>query len=148
MGEPLEELESRVKEDRFKSEGERQIARLLERCGIDYRYEYPLAVVERGKLRILYPDFTLPGFGVIIEYAGMEKNKDYETCLERKKTLYQEMKVPALFIFPDFFKGYWPIRFLEKVEEIEKSQLEKLIRRIRELRRERRRPWDRQDAQG
>lgn len=75
MGEPIEALGSIVKEDEFKSEGERQIARLLERCGIDYRYEYPLAVIERGKVRILYPDFLLPEYGVVLEYAGVENSK-------------------------------------------------------------------------
>ena len=54
-------------EQNFKSKGEIEIAELLEKSGIEYRYEQPLAVVDRGKVRTLYPDFYLPEYGIIIE---------------------------------------------------------------------------------
>jgi len=43
----------------YRSRGEEQIARFLERNGIAYQYEYPLAVIDQGKTRIYYPDFRL-----------------------------------------------------------------------------------------
>jgi len=45
----------------YKSWGEEQIARLLDRYGTSYQYEYPVAVVDRGKTRIWYPDFACLG---------------------------------------------------------------------------------------
>jgi len=39
----------------YKNWGEEQIARFLDRNGIVYKYEYPLAVVDRGKVRVYYP---------------------------------------------------------------------------------------------
>jgi len=44
----------------FKSRGEVQIARFLDRNKLTYRYEHPLAVLDKGKTRIWYPDFLLP----------------------------------------------------------------------------------------
>jgi len=125
MGKKLEALESQVKGQ--KSEGERQIERLLRRCGLVYRYEHPLAVVERGKTRLWYPDFFLPEYGIIIEYAGLN-GKEYEAGLRYKKAVYEEMGIPAVFLSPESFRGYWPARLLEQIEEIEAGRAEKLAR--------------------
>ena len=51
----------------FKSRGEVQIARFLDRNSILYNYEQPLAVVDQGKTRVWYPDFQLPEYSMIIE---------------------------------------------------------------------------------
>jgi hypothetical protein len=41
--------------ERFRSWGETQIARCLNRYGIRYLYEHPLAVVDEGKTKIWHP---------------------------------------------------------------------------------------------
>ena len=56
----------------YKSWGEEQIARLLDRNRITYQYEYPVAVVDRGKTRIYYPDFRLPEYGLILVMTNGE----------------------------------------------------------------------------
>jgi hypothetical protein len=63
----------------FKSKGEYQIARFLERNQIRYQYEHPLAVVDRGRVRIWYPDFQLPEYGLILETVPMQ-NKSVIKC--------------------------------------------------------------------
>lgn len=72
----------------FSSRGETQISRLLDRVGIAYRYEHPLAVIDnnksKSKLRIWYPDFQLPQYGIIIEYFGLTGKPDYLTGMEKK----------------------------------------------------------------
>ena len=55
----------------YKSNGEIQIARFLEKNKIAHQYEHPLAVVDHGKTKIWYPDFSLPHYGMIIEYFGV-----------------------------------------------------------------------------
>jgi hypothetical protein len=110
-----------------KSEGENQIERLLRRCGLVYRYEYPLAVVERGKTRIWYPDFFLPEYGVVIEYAGLNGD-EYEAGLRYKRSVYEKLGIPAIFVFPDSFRGYWPGRLLAEIEEIEEGRVKNLAR--------------------
>ena len=116
-----------VKGQRGKSEGERQIERLLRKCGLAYRYEYPLAVVERGKTRIWYPDFFLPEYGIIIEYAGLN-GAEYEARLRYKRAVYEEMGIPAIFLSPESFRGYWPARLLGEIEDVERRRYEKLVR--------------------
>jgi hypothetical protein len=48
----------------YRSKPELQIARLLEQNSIAYKYEHPMAVVDRGKTKIWYPDFYLPEYGM------------------------------------------------------------------------------------
>jgi hypothetical protein len=102
----------------FKSEGERQIARLFDACGIPYRYEYPLAVVDRGKVRIGYPDFWLPEYGVYVECVGMRGDSTYNRQLEHKKAVYGELRLPVIFIGPESFRGFWPRRVLKSIEQL------------------------------
>ena len=73
----------------YKSWGENQIARLLERNRIAYQYEYPLAVVDRGKTRIYYPDFRLPEYGLVIEYFGVNGDSRYDERRRHKIEIYK-----------------------------------------------------------
>jgi hypothetical protein len=125
MGKKLEARAGEVKGQ--KSEGERQIQRFLRRCGLVYRYEYPLAVVERGKTRICYPDSVLPEYGITIEYAGLN-GEEYEVGLRYKKSVYEELGIPARCVYPDSFRGYWPGRLLAEIEEIEEGRVKHLPR--------------------
>ena len=110
--------------DRFKSEGERQIARLLDRCGIGYRYEHPLAVVDRGKTRVWYPDFFLPDHGVILEYTGLNGKNSYQERLRHKESVYEALGVPVLYIKPETFRGFWPAAIIEGIQKILEERLE------------------------
>jgi len=105
------------RQDGFKSEGETQIARLLDRYGIPYRYEPPVAVEDRGKVRLWYPDFRLSGHGLLIEYAGVQDDPAYETVLRKKQAVYEANGLTALVWRPDLFRGDWPTRALDRIEE-------------------------------
>lgn len=84
--------------DDFKSKGETNLAGLLHVRGIKYKYEQPVAVVDRGKTKIWYPDFTLPEYGIIIEYAGMNNKPSYDEMIERKKEIYKKNGIEAIFL--------------------------------------------------
>lgn len=109
----------------YKSWGERQIARLLDRHGIRYRYEYPIAVVDRGKVRLIYPDFVLPELGLIIEYFGVNGNTDYDDQARRKMQLYKQAGIEGLFLTRDSLRGDWPGRIMSQIEKILNSRLDK-----------------------
>jgi len=128
------EGKAEAKGQRGKSEGERQIERLLRRCGLVYHYEPPLAVVDRGKVRLWHPDFFLPEYGIVIEYAGLN-GEEYEAGLRHKEAVYQEMGIPAIFLRPESFRGYWPARLLGEIEEVERRRYEKLVRVLKSFRR-------------
>ena len=117
MRDKARRLEDEV-HDPYKSKGERQIARVLDVCGIEYRYEHPLAVVDRGKVRIWYVDFLLPEYGIILECIGMRGINSYDRQLEHKKGVYAELGLPVLFLGPEAFAGYWPRRVMEGIEGI------------------------------
>ena len=102
----------------FRSWGEAQIGRMLDCHGIRYFHEHPLAVIDRGRPRIWYPDFVLPGYGIIIEYFGRVHDASYAQGMIRKQAVYQENGVSALTYTPDIFRGNWPDRILGDIEDV------------------------------
>jgi hypothetical protein len=110
-------------EQQYKSRAEVQIARLLERSGIDYKYEHPTAVVDRGKTKIWYPDFYLPEYGMIIEYFGINGNSDYDERTRYKTGVYKENGIEGLFLTEKSLQGDWPTKIVDGIEDILKSRL-------------------------
>ena len=131
MGELHSSLEKKTR-DPFKSEGERQIALLLERLGIPYRYEYPLAILDRGKVRLWYPDFVLPEYGIVLEYAGMEGNGLYDSALRHKKDVYAELGLSVIYVEPETFRGFWPRKLAEGIESVLAERLDAFRKKMSE----------------
>jgi hypothetical protein len=113
----------------YKSWGEEQIARLLDRNGITHQYEYPLAVVDRGKVRIYYPDFRLPEFGMIIEYFGINGNSSYDECTRHKIKIYKQAGIDGLFLKRDSLRGDWSTKIMGQIEAILKGKIDRFYNR-------------------
>ena len=122
MNFPDAELEQRLAElePPYRSRGEAQIGRFLDRYGIPFVYEQPLLIWDRGKYRTWHPDFTLPKYdGLILEYAGMPEIDDYMTGIRHKQRAYQVNGIPALFVYPsDVKRPNWPEQLYKKLEQI------------------------------
>ena len=101
----------------YRSRGEAQIGRLLDRYGIPFFHEMPLMVLDHGQYRLWHPDFTLPHYGwLVVEYAGMPDRPDYAAGMRHKQQVYAENGVPAIFLYPEELRGgNWPERVLEQV---------------------------------
>ena len=101
----------------YRSRGEAQVGRLLDRYGIPFFYEQALLVYNRYRYRIWHPDFTLPTYnGQIIEYAGMPDVPEYMAGIRHKKRVYAANEIPAMFIYPDDLKvPQWPEKILERI---------------------------------
>ena len=97
----------------------------MAQAGLPHHYEHPYAVVDRGKVRVWYPDFYLPEMGVIVEYAGMNGLSSYQACLDHKKSRFNEMGVPALFLDETDLRGDWTARLVEWLVRIEEKRLAK-----------------------
>ncbi|MBP7936868.1 MAG: hypothetical protein KA354_19680 [Phycisphaerae bacterium] len=110
-------------ERRFRSWGEAQIARCLDRYRIPYLYEHPLAVVDRGKTRVWYPDFQLCRYGMLIEYCGRVGDPDYAAGMARKQTVYDENGLTALMLTQEDLRGNWPGRILGRIDEVLEDRL-------------------------
>ena len=109
---------------RFRSRGETQIARCLDRYGLAYLYEHPLAVVDQGKTKIWYPDFQLAGYGMLIEYFGRPDDPHYAAGMAKKKTVYDANGLSALMLKPDDLRGDWPGRLLGEIENALQHRLD------------------------
>jgi len=120
----------------FKSKGERQIAEFLEEQQIDYQYEYPLAIVDRGKTRIWYPDFRLPEYGVIMEYFGMNGDSSYDQQMVHKMKAYQEAGVNGIYLTGSTMRGPWQEMIIEKIEQTLEGRLRKIQRHRTDMSRE------------
>jgi len=124
MGQPEYNVSKSISSS-YKSWGEKQIARLLDRHGIRYRYEYPTAVIDRGKPRLYYPDFTLPEYGIVIEYFGVNGQSDYDKRARHKMEVYKQAGIEGLFLTRDSLRGDWPGRIMGQIEDILKGRLDK-----------------------
>ena len=112
----------------FKSKGEREIAGFLERQQIAYQYDYPLAVVDRGKTRLWYPDFVLPEYGVIMEYFGMNGNSSYNEQMAHKMKVYQEAGINGIYLTESTMRGQWQEMVIERIEQTIAGKLRKIQR--------------------
>jgi len=113
----------------YKSWGEEQIARLLDRNRIAYQYEYPIAVVDKGKTRLYYPDFRLPEYGLIIEYFGVNGDSAYDRQKKHKIEAYRKDGFDGLFLTRDSLRGDWPTQIMGQIEDILKNKLDKFRNR-------------------
>jgi hypothetical protein len=109
----------------YKSKAEIQIARLLDRERIAFRYEHPLAVIDRSKARIWYPDFSLSDYGMIIEYFGMNDDPGYRERAEHKMQVYRENGIEGVFLTEESFRGDWPARIIGQIEGILQGRLDR-----------------------
>jgi hypothetical protein len=105
-------LEDRLAPDEppYRSRGEAQVGRLLDRYGIPFFYELPTLIYDRGRHSVWHPDFMLPTYnGLIVEYAGMPERFDYAAGIHHKRIVYETNGLPALFIYPHDLEGpAWP----------------------------------------
>ncbi|MFC1794069.1 hypothetical protein ACFL3Q_10840 [Planctomycetota bacterium] len=109
----------------YKSWGEEQIARLLDRNRITYQYEYPVAVIDREKTRLYYPDFRLPEYGLVIEYFGINGDSGYDQRKRHKIEVYKKAGIDGLFLTRDSLRGDWPDKIMVQIENILKYRLER-----------------------
>ena len=116
-------------EQGYKSKAEVQIARLLDRNGVAYHYEYPVAVIDRGKTRIWYPDFYLSDYGLVIEYFGVNGDVGYDERTRHKREVYKRAGIEGLFLTNESLKGDWPTRIMGQIESILKKRLDRFYNR-------------------
>ncbi len=101
----------------FKSRSEKRIGNFLDSQEIDYQYEYPLAIKDHGQVRLWYPDFRLPRYGMIIEYFGMNGNAGYDEQTIHKIETYKKAGIDGIYLVESCFNGNWQEQILERIEQ-------------------------------
>ena len=116
---PDARLEDRLDplEPPYRSRGEAQVGRLLDRYNLPFFYAQPTLIYDRGRHRLWRPDFTLPTYnGLVVEYAGMMDVPDYAAGIRHKQRVYRANEIPAVFVYPeDLAKRGWPERLMESI---------------------------------
>lgn len=111
----------------YKSRAERQIGEFLDSRRIPYIYEKPTAVVDAGKLKIWYPDYSLQ-CGPLIEYFGITGDRHYMDSARHKLRIYQENQYDVIPLYPADMIPQWPNNLLSRIESL-------LERRLQDIRR-------------
>ncbi len=96
---------------------------------LDRGYEHPLAVIDRGKVRIWYPDFYLPDYGMIIEHFGVHGNAEYDRWTEHKMKVYGSTGIEGVFLNEQTFGTQWPTSIMRQIEDILKRRLRRFYDR-------------------
>jgi hypothetical protein len=124
----LENLVNKNEYVRFKSRGERKIAKFLDDKKIKYEYEAgSLVRDEQQKQRIWYLDFYLPEFGMYVEYFGIVNNPDYDKGIRTKRNVYSKMAMDVIEIYPQMFAENWKGYIINKIEDRVQRQYDKMV---------------------
>jgi len=116
----------------YKSRGEKAIADCLTRAGVQFEYEKPLLIPNRDRLRLWYPDFSLPKESVLIEYFGLEGDPDYDKGIVKKLSAYRENHLDVIDIYPnDLHEANWGANLLNRVDRILEYRLKDFRHRVR-----------------
>ena len=99
----------------YKSRGEAQIGRLLDRYGIPFFYEQPIIIMapQTKENQIWKPTFTLPHQGwTVIDYIDNPK----EFVLEERLNVYNYNQLPAIVLRPtDLDKPNWQVKLYHNI---------------------------------
>lgn len=108
----------RALEPPYRSSGEAQVGRVLDRYGIPFFYRQPTLIYEEGRHRVWLPDFTLPSYnGVVVEYAGAKDIPGYRPSTSHRSSTYAANGIPAVFVQPEELDDLsWPESFLDWLE--------------------------------
>ena len=109
----------------FKSRTERQIGAFLDSRHIPYIYEKPTAVMDAGKTKIWYPDYSIQ-CGPLIEYFGITGDRHYMESVRHKLRVYQENQYDVIPLYPADLIPQWQDNLLRRMESV-------MERRIRDF---------------
>ena len=98
----------------YKSRMEREIGGLLTDRRIPFIYEKPTAVMDAGKFKVWYPDFSLQ-YGLLIEYFGVNGERDYIERTRHKLKVYQANQLDTIPLYPSDIIPDWQGRLIDRI---------------------------------
>lgn len=116
----------------YKSIGELKIAKFLSRNKINFEYEKEFKLkrkYDNSKYTMVYPDFYIPSKKIVIEYFGMEGDKNYDKETQFKKEIFEHNDYDLISIFPNTPQNMWEIEILNNFNKFSfKSLFQKIPR--------------------
>lgn len=110
-------IEDILRNEGYKSEGERKIAAFFQEAGMHFVYEKPILVEDKGKQRIWYPDFWLPDYSIIIEYFGVLGEEAYDLAIKHKMDVYAQNHLNVIPVYPQTFETDWQDYVLRSIRK-------------------------------
>lgn len=107
------------------------IAHLLRSHSIPFIYEKPTAVRDAGKTKLWYPDFTLSS-GLIIEYSGMEHDRDYRRRMAHKIRIYRQNQFDVIVLSPKTMTRFWRLELVAQIARHLKKRYHDFCRHVRQ----------------
>jgi len=106
----------------YKSRVERQIGDLLAERQIPFIYEKPTAVMDNGKLKIWYPDFSLQ-CGPLVEYFGITGDRDYIQRTRHKLRVYHANQLDTIPVYPSDIIPNWQEQLMARIGTVLENRL-------------------------
>lgn len=106
----------------YKSRMERQIGDYLASRRIPFIYEKPTAVIDSGKLKVWYPDFSLK-CGLVIEYFGITGDPQYLASARHKLRVYHENQFDVIPLYPADIVPEWANNLMRRMDTVLEGRL-------------------------
>jgi len=116
--------------NKYRSNGEKIIANMLDQYRISFVYEPDIYLKEGNKRYIWHPDFYLPEYQTVIEYFGIRGDNNYDNGTKRKKILYLQNHFNLIPVYPETLKKDYQTYILKSLHNYQKNKLIDLERRI------------------
>ena len=113
--------------NQYKSQGETKIGSYLTERGIVFTYEKPVAVVDGGKTKIWHPDFYLDKYHILMEYLGMNGNRESAKINSYKRKVYRENRLDLIEVNVMDFKKNWRKKIDMEIQGKLESRLEDYV---------------------
>jgi len=110
--------------NRYKSDGERKIGNYLKERKIPFTYEKPVALLDGDKTKIWHPDFYLDTYHILIEYFGMDGNRESAKINAYKRKAYKENSLELIELTPSDFKNNWQKKIDMEIKDRLEHRLE------------------------
>lgn len=128
----MEKKKHNYKGINYQSKGEFEIAKFLDEMNIEFEYEFPIAVIDEGKVKVWYPDFYLKEYQVVIEYFGMyEHNESYRENAEHKKKVFQNCGIQYVPMYK--FNKNWKEYVLKNILSYLEIKTDNMTRKLNQI---------------
>jgi len=103
---------------------EQKIADFLQKKKIEFTREQPFILKQNGseRWRIVYPDFYLMDYGIIIEFFGVQGKQSYDEKTKYKKDGYYTTGLKYISVYPN--TENWQEYVIQRIKTINKCRFE------------------------
>lgn len=112
--------EQEDKEEKERTIQETKVEQFLKERGLHTYFEAPVFITDDKKRpRVWSPDFFLPELGIYIEVCGAKRR-----AYKYRKQIYQDNKIPVIFVKTYFEEKYWKEWIIKEIRRIHQERVD------------------------